>query len=58
VSSVSGNTRPHLVEQAETRNDAVIKGDELGLCQPVDIDLHWIPMLRAKDDFHPAVFPD
>jgi hypothetical protein len=43
--------RPHLVEQAEARDDTVVKVDEFGLCQLVDIDLHGIPGLRGEDTF-------
>src|SRR5271165_4248249 len=32
--------RPHLVEEAEARDDAVVEVDELGVSQPVDINLH------------------
>ena len=35
--------RPHLMEEAETRDDAVIEVDELRFGQLVDVDLHPKP---------------
>src|SRR3954451_22624343 len=33
----------HLLEKAQARNDAVVEVDELGLAQPVNVDLHAAP---------------
>src|SRR5208337_1877145 len=49
--------RPHLVEEAEARDDAVVEVDELGLGQPVEINLHWIPLLRAGRRFPRSSIP-
>jgi hypothetical protein len=54
---INGNccARPHLSEQAQPRRDAVIKVDEFGLCQPVDIDLHGIPEPTAEDAYKSSI---
>jgi hypothetical protein len=40
--------RPHLVEPAEARDDPVVEVDQLGLGQPVDIDLRGSPFSRLE----------
>ena len=40
--------RLHLIEEAKARDDAVVEVDQLGLGQPVDVDLHQDSAAQAQ----------
>jgi hypothetical protein len=51
--------RPHLLEEAQTRDDTVIEVHQLGLAQPVDINPHREPTAEGvwESDLQAALSP-